>query len=60
MLGVPWPCRGAEKGVTVGHTIHQFRPRRELEIEEQKKVEIIDMRLNHFLNAQFQHMDDHG
>ena len=29
-------------------------------IEEQKRMEIIDMRLNHFLNAQFQHMDDHG
>ena len=29
-------------------------------IEEQKKIEMIDMRLNHFLNAQFQHMYDHG
>ena len=30
------------------------------EVEEKRKMEMVEMRLSHFLTAQLQHMHDHG
>ena len=45
----------------VGESLLIAAERREREkIEEEKNLETIEMRLNHFLTAQLQHMHDHG